>query len=636
MKVPLSSSIHPRSHIEWRKRFEKNKTGVLLISLILFWAVLLLKIPPAFSRYFHAYSPGLFLVVLISYYLAFRLPDRFQIPVSLGLTMLLFALPLSHLWTSGFSDNFIIGGLLPYKDGKNYYLGANLILNGLPVVGAGQATERPLFPGLLSALLMLTGQNLKIALAIVSQLIGIGVYLSSQQIRNAMSISAASLFGTLMFFYIHSLSGYTLSELTGFMLGCFAFILIFRASKSLNWFDLALGLFALLTAVSARAGAFFIFPLMALWMGWVNRGTRRFSMKTTIYAIIFIAIGYSLVNSVYSRLLGIPSGSAFGNFSYAIYGQVRGGTGWHSAIEELGTRDPSIVYRAALDFFLEHPISLFIGFAKSYRDFFLPGGWSIFPFGYGWQDWRNIVVWLGIMTLLIVGLVQLLKGVRANLPSMLTAGFIGILLSIPFLPPIDGGARFHASTMPFFFAVPAIGISWFLRDGRQREMPDSGLQGGLGTARFITAILLALTLIAPPVIQALSQKPAYNQPLCPTQQKPFAMEFHSGSYVDLVKDASTRCGVVPEVCLSDFEENNTEKMIDDFYQKIISLTNDSDANVRIIPAIDLIGEKFHYFYISHDKLPDVSSFGLISGCATEIETKNQSIYQVESISRHGN
>lgn len=442
-----------------KERFDPRRldlvwVGSIFISLFLFWVVLFLKIPSSFSRYFHTYSPGLFLVVLISYYLAFRLPDRFQIPVSLGLTMILLALPLSHLWASGFSDNFIIGGLLPYKDGKNYYLGANLILNGLPVVGAGQATERPLFPGLLSVLLMLTGQNLKVALVMISQLIGVGMCLSSRQIRNVMGASAASLFGALMYFYIHALSGYTLSEMMGFMLGCFAFVLIFRSSQSLNWFDLALGLFALLMAVSARAGAFLIFPTMALWVGWVHRGKQRFSVRMTVYAIVFIVIGYSLVNSVYSRSLGIPPGYAFGNFSYAIYGQVRGGAGWHRAIEDLGTRNPSIVYRAALDYFLQHPISLFIGFAKSYWDFFLPGGRSIFPFGNGWQDWRNIIIWLGIMVSLMGGLVHLLKGIRSNLPSMLTAGFIGILLSIPFLPPIDGGR----ASMP----APCLSFLWCL------------------------------------------------------------------------------------------------------------------------------------------------------------------------------
>jgi len=612
-----------------------NWVGSFLFPLVLYWVILLLKIPSSFSQYFHNYSLGLFLIVLISYYLSFRLPGYYETLACLGLIMALLALSLSYLWTSGFSDNFIIGGLLPYKDGKNFYYGASLILKGLPVVNAGQATERPLFPGFLSALLMMTGQDLKVALAIISQCAGIGVYLSARQIRSVMSAFAASLFGTLMFFYIQSLVGYTLSELFGFMLGCFAFILIFRACQPLNWYDLALGLLALLTAVSARAGAFFIFPMMALWVGWVYREKKRFSLKFSVFSFVFLVIGYFLVNSVYSWLLGIPPGSSFGNFSYAIYGQARGGTGWHSAIEELGTRNPSLVYRAALDFFLEHPISLFIGFAKSYRDFFLPGGRSIFPYVSSWQDWQSVVLWIGTMILFVYGLTWLFKNIRSTLPSMLIAGFIGVFLSIPFLPPIDGGARFYASTMPFFFVVPAMGINRFFRNVHRGIISSDDQQSELALAQPITITILALTLVAPLTTQSFSQKPTHDPIVCPIQQEPFVMEVHSGSYIDLVKDGSNRCGVVPEVCLNDFEENNTEISIDDFYQKIFSFAKDSNANVRIIPAIDLVEGKFHYFYISHDKLLGDSSSELISGCAVEIETKNQSIYQVESLSNHG-
>ena len=101
----------------------------VLIPLFLYWIVLILKIPYSFSRYFSIYSVGLFLLVLLLYYLSFRMPDGYRVLAGLGLTMLLFGLALSYKWTSGYSDNGLIGGLLPYKDAKNYYFGANLILN---------------------------------------------------------------------------------------------------------------------------------------------------------------------------------------------------------------------------------------------------------------------------------------------------------------------------------------------------------------------------------------------------------------------------------------------------------------------------------------------------------------------------
>jgi len=614
------------------KKIKFSTVISLLIPLLLFWVVLIFRIPYSVTFRFNTYSFGLFVIILLLYYLSLRLRGNVGVLAGFGLTMLLFALALSYKWTSGFSDNFMIGGLLPYKDAKNYYLGADLILHGLPMDKAGQALERPLFPGFLSSILMLTGQNLKIALAIIVQLAGMGLYLSARPIRRSMGALSASLYITLMYFYIQPLIGYTLSEVLGFMLGCFAFVLIWHASHSLKWFDLLLGLITLLVAVSARAGAFFIFPMLVIWAGWIFRGEKRFSMKTAAGAFIVILAGYYLVNAIYARLLGIPPGSAFGNLSYALYGQVRGGTGWHSAIEELGTRDPDLVYRAALQFFLEHPLSLIIGLAKSYRDFFLLGDRSILPFGgYSWQNWPNVVLWMGILILLIRGLVHLVKDVRSNLSSLLIAGFAGIILSIPFLPPIDGGARFHASTMPFFFIIPAVGLSQLTKELEQNFTSTNDLHGELIASRSASIVLIALTLIVPIGVHSLSQKPAYTMPSCPSQQEPFAMAVHQGSYIDLVRDGTAPCGFVPEVCLSDFEKNNTEKAIDDYYQELLLLTKNNDTNVRIIPAIDLVNEEFHYFYISHSKIPGDLSDNLVTGCAVEIKTKNQSIYEIESV-----
>lgn len=602
-----------------------------LIPLVFFWIILLLEIPFSFSKYFSSYSLGLFLIVFCLYYLSFRLPDRRGIFACLGLTLVLFALPLSFKWTSGFSDNMVIGGLLPYKDAKNYYHGANLILNGLPVIDAGQSTERPLFPGFLSALLVLMDQNLKIALAVMVQLAGIGLYLSIRQIHRVMGIAAASLFGSLMYFYIQPLIGYALSEVLGFMLGCFAFILILQASHTLKRFDLTIGLLTLMVAVSARAGAFIVFPLLAVWVGWAFRGDKRYSWKAFAFTMLAVLACYFAVNTIYARLLGIPPGSAFGNFSYAIYGQVRGGTGWHSAIDELGTRNPASVYRAALQFFLAHPASLLIGFVKSYRDFFLPGDRSIFAFKFwDWRDWQNFLVWAGMMVLLVRGIIHLLKDFRSNVSLMLLLGFTGIVLSIPFLPPIDGGARFYASTMPFFFAIPALGISGFSRNSggimaREQELEE------VATARLGSIVLTMITLVVPVWIYTISQPPSYTVPVCPSRQQPFAMEIHQESYIDLIKDGTQQCGSLPAVCLSNFDENNIEKSVDDYYQYLLQYLNENIDNARIVPAIDLVGGKFHYFYIPYDKLPSTGSPGLMTGCAVEVETKNQTIYQVESV-----
>ncbi len=624
---------------------KSNFTGIsfdglmpFLLPLLLFWLILFVKIPNALSQYFHRYSLGLFLAVIILYSLAFSFRGRAGVLFSLGLTMALFSLALSYMWTSGFSDNFIIAGLLPYKDAKNYYFGANLLLNGFSMLNAGQATERPLFPGFLATLLLLTHQNLKITLAIITQFAGVGLYFSARQIRNTFGYIAASLFATLLYFYLQRLIGYSLSELLGFMAGCWGFTMLWLASSQRRKADLIAGITILLIAVSARAGAFFIFPMLVLWAGWIFRAEKRYSLKAAVYALILTAALYLLINSVYSRLLGIPSGYSFGNFSYMIYGQVRGGTGWHSAIEDLGTRNPGIVYHAALDFFLKHPLSLFIGFAKSYRDFFTFGDPGIFPFsGRGWQRVPNVFLWLGMLALLLWGIIQLCKDIRSRLASLMLAGFVGVFLSIPFLPPVDGGSRFYASTMPFFFAPLVVGAARLSRSIReQTRSPDDIAAGDLIISRYASAILLATVIITPILIHSLSAKPIYATMACPANQKFFVIQSHPASYVDLIKDPSAQCGDTPQVCLGDFERNNTELLNDDFYRSLISLAKNEDVNIRIIPAINSIKNQFHYFYVPFDKLPSRDLSGLLTGCGIEIKTKDQSIFQVKSVFPNGN
>jgi len=149
--------------------------------------------------------------------------------------------------------------------------------------------------------------------------------------------------------------------------------------------------------------------------------------------------------------------------------------------------------------------------------------------------------------------------------------------------------------------------------------------------RFSSAILIVFTIIFPVTIFTFGRKQVYTIPSFPSQQIPFVIENHSGSYIDLIKGGNAQCGFVPEICLSDFEKNNTEKLTDDYYHVLMSLANTEDSNVRMIPANNLIDERFHYFFISEEKFPIDPSDNLISGCATEFETQNQSIYYVESV-----
>jgi len=611
------------------KRIDFRTVAAWLLPVISFWLLLTFKIPYSFTRYFHRYELIVFLFVLCLYYLSFRSRGNQSLVTGFGLTMLLFALTLSYLWTSGFSDNFIISGLLPYKDAKNYYLGANLLLNGLPIRVAGQALGRPLFPGFLSSLLLLTGQNLKLALAVMAQLAGIGLYLTARQVRDALGALAGALYITFMYFYFQIVAGYTMSESLGFIGGCFGFALLWHAARRRNWFDLLLGLGILMVAVSARAGAFLIFPALALWVGWIFRGGKRFSLLPAAAILAILAGGYFIASTIFPRLVGVPVGSSFSNFAYTIYGQVRGGAGWHSAIDELGTRNPTQVYHAAWDIFLTDPSGILKGIGKAYSDFFLPSSRSIFVFGER-EEWYmlDLVLWGLTILLLLRGLYLLVFKLRSNVSTLLLAGFVGVFLSIPFLPPVDGGMRFYASTMPFFFAPLAMGASGLLH---RDEEPASAIDNPF-FLRSVSIALLALTVLLPPVTLRASTRPDLAEPECSPEQRSFAIRIHPGSYIDLVQAENVSCGLSPDICYDDILKHNTEMHIDDFYQQLDGLVSSSQTEMRIIPTLNLLDGYFQYFVLTDSQVLGDSQSKLISGCATRIQTENQRIFWVESIS----
>jgi len=282
--------------------------------------------------------------------------------------------------------------------------------------------------------------------------------------------------------------------------------------------------------------------------------------------------------------------------------------------------------------FLAHPMNFFVAALKSYRDFFLPDETSIYSFGSN-TPWSFIalVLWAGVTVLLIWGVVRLLRNIRFNEPSLLLAGFIGIVLSIPFLPPIDGGPRFYASSMPFFFALPAVALSQFPHNSSQTPGLDKPPRNELLLCSLTAVMLLGLTVIMPVVTYYLSSPPTLGKVACPVGQAAFAIKPTPDSYIDLKPDGTTQCGFAPAVCLSDFNQNGSQKSIDDFYQVLFSLAQSGSSGIRIIPSINLLDAKFHYFVNdpTHNLLLPAKQ--VLSGCATEIRTNNQSIYQIESL-----
>jgi hypothetical protein len=330
-----------------------------------------------------------------------------------------------------------------------------------------------------------------------------------------------------------------------------------------------------------------------------------------------------VVNTLFSRLVVAPGGLPFGNFAFTLYGQVVGGAGYHKAFEELGVRNPAVILRAAEHFFLAHPLSFFVGAAKAYRDFFSPES-GVLGFGPGRGD---ILVWIAGSALLVFGIYDAARKIRTPQSSLWIAAIIGVLLSVPFLPPIDGGVRIYASTMPFVYILPAVAAASL----RPKNFADAVPSSLVRPASMLSIGLAAMILIAPVLIRYAVTRPAVEAPICPADQAPFAAMLSTGSYVDLVPGGAAACGRLPDVCLRDFQKYGKSNDPSDAqaYEELIGLAGSSA--VRIFPANDMVSGQPHLFIGSTDLLK-VWGSALVSGCAVETQIKGRpSIYTIQTV-----
>jgi hypothetical protein len=524
----------------------------------------------------------------------------------------------------------VLAGLLPFKDGFHYYGGANFLSDGQLITSV--ASWRPVFTSYVFSLLVITQHSLMWSMAIIVGVLALSCFLSAYLIRKDFGALAGALYITFLYFYIQSLVGFLYTELLGLALGCLGFILVWNATKSQSIIKAALGLAVLMMAVSVRAGTFFIFPVLILWAGWAFRKQARFSFRSALNAFVAVSLAFLLVNTIFRSLIVEPGEQSFGNFSFTLYGQVVGGAGYNYAIQQFNTRNSEIIYRAAWRFFLQHPLSFFIGAAKAYRDFFFPniGIFRFYDLG-GPIVW-SYLIWMAGLGLTIVGVVKSVRKIFEPAYSFFVAVFIGFLLSIPFLPPIDGGTRIYASTMPLYFGFVAIAVGKY--DAFQKPKASEGTL--LKLVGILSILVISIAVIVPVFIQRLSTAPSFETPTCPPDQVPYVVGLHKGSFVDILPDDEASCGRALNVCVSDFKNSSVEMLADasdaEVYQVFLDGGITTGDAIRVFEGNDLVSETTYIFMGSLNTFQQTSDHSLLAGCGVENNIKKRpAIFQIDTV-----
>ena len=600
--------------------------SAIIISLLLYFLVLSIKIPYYFSQFFLRYSIFQFLLFLGLYYFSFRLPRWYSWLAGSSITMMFFALPLLYRWTSGLSIRNIVGGVLPTLDGFYIYHGTQMLTTGR-LLPEGSIYFRPPSMGFLSSILLVMRQNLQWSIAVLMVITGLCIYYSGRRVYNSLGAPAGAIFIVLLNFFMLRFVGQPISEWLGLSLGCLAFILLWNSAQTKNFKFTLIGLVILMASMSVRAGAFFVFPMLIVWVGWHFKKNKGFSFRHAVIATIVVSATFLLANKTFPDQIVEYEGLPFDNYAFVVYSQVMGGTEWNRVKKDLGPGNSSTeeIYEAALEEFLKHPISLFISIPKTYRDFFFSPHLGIFSHltdssSFGWEKWVGYLIWGIMLVLLFWGLIKSARKKTSPFSMLVVAVFSGIFLSIPFLPPLIAGNKVFAGTMPFLFILIAISTKEIFS---QRENYDP-LEVSLleRTAGTLSILLVILTFLVPILIYRNSSKPNISIPECQKGQIPFAVKMVPGTYVDLIPEGEGSCGLAPKVCLKDYQANTRVDNVDELFREVYAYSESSDTSTRILLANNLVVDEidsYRFFIGDSNQFQSNATSNLITGCAAESE-----------------
>ena len=526
--------------------------STLLIALSVNALFLLIPPPVLISRSLFNFRLDVATLLVIFLGLIFSRKGIIWSTIGLTLTLVLFSIPLIYKWqTTGFYG-YLIGGLLPWSDAAGYYSGAqHLLYEGHLTTWA---TRRPLFGGFLAVLLSITDNNLQVSLAILAMLNGLAVYFAAREIEKKHGSWIAATFLLICYWYYCSHAGVTASEQLGLCLGALGLAVLIRGIQDESIKKAVFGLFVLTVGLNARAGAFFILPVLIVWLGIVYQqqklGWRR-AIALGVGAVILGMLG----NLFIAKTIGAPDAAPFSNYSYTLYGLASGNAGWSQVIRDHPDVKEEDVAWLALEKIRENPSLFIIGILRSYRDFFTT---SYGPFSFlGIVNDRGNLGNLLLMGLAFVALVVALQRRGQRQYSLILAAFLGILLSVGLVPPRDANfMRIYAATIPFTAYIASMGLS-ILQYPLKRIGPNPEVPSDWNNQYLLlpfSIILLIVSFIAPLFIKMSSQpiKNSSSVVSCLPGEKQIAFLLGKGSSVQLVEDSSVRESYLPLIRITDF------------------------------------------------------------------------------------
>lgn len=503
--------------------------------LIAVYLVLFFISPPNIEFIRQYYDLGLDRVIflLIIFTLLIRINSIWGKGLTLGITVLLFSISLIYKWQT--ADNFsLISGFFPVRDASDYYQSAQSLIYGMKL--SGTSTFRPIYTAFLASIMWLTNGNLQFVLILLVLANAVAVFLATLEINRIINNSFFSaIFLSLGYIYFRRFSGTLLTENLGFLMGNLALFFLLRGASTRNINYALWGLFLLSTGLNARAGAFIILPILAVWIA-ISFHNHQSLLKKLFMGVAVITLSMA-GNWLLGKLINPPTSAVFSNYSYTLYGLASGNKGWEQVLIDYPNVQESEIYALAFDKIRNDPVLLLQGIVGAYSDYFVSskGAFSFLLLKRDRNDLLNTVLWALSFMGIIVALIK-----RKYLQySIGLAFFAGIFLSVGLVPPADSTMmRAYATTIPMSLYVIVLS-GGFLSDFILPNKEDVQIKGNnLQPLLLFSGLILVLSFIFPVLLNRLGTKSAFIlEDACEPGKQEVAFVIANGSSL-MVDDTS--------------------------------------------------------------------------------------------------
>ena len=197
---------------------------------------------------------------------------------------------LLYAWRYGdvASTSFDLFRYLPVSDALGYHNCATTLAasGSFDSSTAGWCSRRVLYPAMLASLLGVSGWSHQVVLLLQAALVGVAVAACALAVRQRYGVLAAAimLVALIAFAWEHVI-GLFVTEVAGFILGLTA-LCLFLAYGSRRFLLLLFVACAFLSVgLTARAGALFVFPAVALWALSMPAASFRLRLQTLAIAV---------------------------------------------------------------------------------------------------------------------------------------------------------------------------------------------------------------------------------------------------------------------------------------------------------------------------------------------------------------